>query len=444
MNNNISILKGFKLNTLALSFLNFILNYFKSGLFSSFLHMTFFEELNDETVSGVAYKNISLKKAFISYFANYGTFTIADMSKEFNLSAPKVANLINDLISEGLVKDYGKVGSTGGRRPNIYGLVPESGFFLGVDVKQNHINIGLTNLQKKLIRITEYQSYQLSNNPESLKELCKLIRSFIKESNVPKDKILGLGLNLSGRINYSTGYSYSFFHFNEEPLSKTMEAELGIKTFLENDSRAMAYGEFNSGVVSGEKNVVFLNLDYGLGMGIMINGQPYYGKSGFAGEFGHIPVFNNEIICHCGKKGCLETEASGWALTRMFQEKVKEGSSTVISRQNISTDNIRLEDIIEAAKNDDVLAIELIAGIGEKLGRGIALLINIFNPELVILGGSLATTGEYIRLPIKSAINKYSLSLVNSDTQLKVSKLGEKAGVIGACLLVRNRLLDLV
>ncbi|MGX5689638.1 ROK family protein [Arcticibacter tournemirensis] len=405
--------------------------------------MTFFEELKDDSISGVAYKNINLKKAFISYFANTGSCTIADLSKEFNLSAPKVTNLVNDLISEGLVKDYGKVGSTGGRRPNIYGLVPESGFFLGVDVKQNHINIGMINLQKKLVRVIERLPYKLHNNPESLKELCKLIKNFIKESAVPKDKILGLGLNLSGRINYSTGYSYSFFHFNEEPLSKTMESELGLKTFLENDSRAMAYGEFNSGVVSGEKNVIFLNLDYGLGMGIMINGQLYYGKSGFAGEFGHIPIFNNEIICHCGKKGCLETEASGWALARLFKEKVNQGSSTVLTSSNILTDDLQLEDIIQAAKNDDVLAIDLIARIGEKLGRGIALLINIFNPELVILGGSLSTTGEYIRLPIKSAINKYSLSLVNSDTQLKVSKLGEKAGVTGACLLVRNRLLDL-
>ncbi len=404
---------------------------------------TFFEELNGENVTGVAYKNINLKKTIISYLANSGNSTVADLCKELNLSAPKVANLVNELISEGILKDFGKVDSTGGRRPNIYGLLPESGFFLGVDVKQNHINIGLTNLQKNLIHISENQPYKLNNNKESLDELCQLIKNFIKNIAVPRDKILGLGLNLSGRINYSTGYSYSFFHFNEEPLSKVIESQIGIRVFLENDSRAMAFGEFSSGIVNDEKNVLFLNLDYGLGMGIMINSQLYYGKSGFAGEFGHIPIFKNEIICHCGKKGCLETEASGWALTRIFKEKLQSGSSTVINSKKIAADNVKLEDIIEAANNDDTLAIELIEEIGEKLGRGIALLINIFNPELVILGGSLASTGEYIRLPIKSAINKYSLSLVNNDTQLKVSLLGEKAGVVGACLLVRNRFLSL-
>ena len=401
---------------------------------------TFFEELNSDHITGVAYKNISLKKLIITFFASNGNATIADLCKELNLSAPKVNNLLNDLIADGLVKDYGKVDSTGGRKPNLYGLLPESGFFLGVDVKQNHINIGLSDLQKNMVNVVEKQPYKLNNDKESLNELCTLINNFIGSLTIPRDKILGIGINLSGRINYATGYSYSFFHFQEEPLSKVLESSLGIRVFLENDSRAMAFGEFSAGVVKEEKNVLFLNLDYGLGMGIMINSQVYYGKSGFAGEFGHIPIFNNEIICRCGKKGCLETEVSGWALTRMFKERIKAGSSTVIERQ---ADEIELDDILWAAKHDDTLAIELLAEVGENLGRGVALLINIFNPELVILGGSLASTGEYLRLPVKSAINKYSLSLVNTDTQLKISKLEEKAGVIGACLLVRNRLLDM-
>ncbi|MFB6457467.1 ROK family protein [Chitinophaga sp. Hz27] len=402
---------------------------------------TFFEELNSENVTGVAYKNINLKKAALAYFANIGNATIADMCKELNLSAPKVTTLLNDLIQDGLVKDYGKVESTGGRKPNLYGLVPDSAFFIGVDIKQNHLNLGLSDLQKNLIKTVESLPYQLDNNKESLEQLCQHINQFIEELPVPREKILGIGINLSGRINYATGYSYSFFYFDEEPLSKIIESKVGIRVFLENDSRAMAYGEFCSDSVHGERNVLFLNLDYGIGMGVLIDGKLYYGKSGYSGEFGHIPLFDNEIICHCGKKGCLETEASGWALTRMFRQKMEEGSSSLLTKKNILPVDIQLQDIINAANHDDVLAIELIAKIGENLGRGIALLINIFNPELVILGGSLAATEDYIRLPIKSAINKYSLSLVNNDTRLKISRLGERAGIIGACLLVRNKVL---
>jgi predicted NBD/HSP70 family sugar kinase len=401
---------------------------------------TFFEEINSDNASGVAYKNLNLKKFILSYFANSGNATIADLCKELYLSAPKVNNLLNDLTSDGLVQEIGKVDSSSGRKPNLYGLVSDSVFFVGVDVRHSYISIGLSDFQKDLVKVSHGIPFNLKNSQESLEELCELINSFIEQSPCPKEKILGIGVNLSGRINYATGYSYSFFHFNEEPLSKVMEGLIGIRVFLENDSRAMAYGEFCSGVVNTEKNVLFLNMDYGLGMGIMLNSQLYYGKSGYAGEFGHIPIFNNEIICHCGKKGCLETEASGWALIRLFKEELQKGSSTVITKP---ADEITLDDIIEAAINDDVLAIELIASIGEKLGRGIASLINIFNPELVILGGRLATTEEYIRLPIKSALNKYSLSLVNNDTQLKMSKLGRDAGIIGAFLLVRNRILAL-
>jgi predicted NBD/HSP70 family sugar kinase len=404
---------------------------------------TFFEELNSDTLTGVAYKNLNLKKSLLAHFSNMGNTTIGELCKELNLSVPKITDLLNDLMEDGLVQDYGKIDSTGGRRPNLYGLAPDSGFFLGIDVKHNHINIGLTDFQKKLVKISENQPYNLVNNEASLQELCGLINHFIQELTIPKEKIAGIGINLSGRINYTTGYSYSFFHFHEDPLSKIIESQVGIKVFLENDSKAMAYGEFCTGVVKDEKHVIFLNLDYGIGIGILVNGQLYYGKSGYAGEFGHIPLFQNEIICHCSKKGCLETEASGWALLDAFRQKIAEGSSTSVMKKRNKTEDITLEDIIDAATNDDVLAIELIAQIGEKLGRGIALLINIFNPELVIIGGSLAATEEYIRLPIKSAINKYSLSLVNSDTQVKMSMLGNRAGVIGACLLVRNRLLTL-
>ncbi|MCO4292009.1 ROK family transcriptional regulator [Solitalea sp. MAHUQ-68] len=404
---------------------------------------TFFEELENENISGVAYKNLDLKRKTIGHFANVGNATIADLCKELNASAPKVTTLINDLIKEGLVQDYGKIDSTGGRRPNLYGLASESGFFLGVEVRKYHVSIGLLDFKKNLVKVTEKIPYKLVNTMESLEELCSIILKFINDQPISKDKILGMGINLSGRVNFATGYNYNSFYFsNDEPLSKIIESKVGIKTLIENDSRAMAYGEYCSGSVGEEKNVLFVNLDYGIGMGILINGQLYYGKSGYSGEFGHIPFFNNEILCHCGKKGCLETEASGDALLKLFIKKIEEGSSSIAMR-NKKIEEIRLDDILQAAINDDVLAIELLEQIGEKIGRGVALLINLFNPEMVVLGGMIASTGNYIQLPIKSALNKYSLSLVNNDTQLHTSQLGTKAGIIGASLLARNMILTL-
>jgi glucokinase-like ROK family protein len=398
-----------------------------------------FEVFSEDNASGVAYKNRVLKRLIINYLDVTGNVTIAELTKELNISAPKITTLITELIEDGLIKDYGKEDSTGGRKASLYGLVSDSCYFIGVDIKRYYINIGLLDFKKNLVTIKEKIPYQLENTPEAYQELINIINSFIEEAPVKREKILGMGINLSGRVNQTSGYSYSFFHFHEEPLSHTIEKEIGIRTFLENDSKAMAYGEFCSGIVSKEKNVLFINMDYGVGLGILIDGKVYYGKSGFSGEFGHIPFFTNEIICHCGKKGCLETEASGIALLRNFKAKIEQGSSSSVAYNKKNDESLRVIDIVNAAKAEDILSIELIAEIGEKMGKGLAVLINIFNPELVILGGILAETGDFIRLPIKSAINKYSLNLVSNDTKLVISKLGEKAGVMGGCLVARNR-----
>ncbi|HZI01362.1 MAG TPA: ROK family transcriptional regulator [Flavisolibacter sp.] len=401
-----------------------------------------FDVFSDDNISGVAFKNKALKRSMINFLDHAGNVTIAELCKEFNISTPKIINLVNELIAHGIIKDYGKVDSTGGRRANKYGLVADAGFFIGVDVKRYYINIGLLDFKRNLVSLKENIPYRLENSQESFQSLIKSIKQFISELPIKKNKILGAGINLSGRINHTTGYSYSFFNFREEPLAQVIESELKIKTFLENDSRAMAYGEFCCGVVYEEKNVLFVNMDYGIGLGVLIDGKVYYGKSGFSGEFGHIPFFNNEIICHCGKKGCLETEASGYALLRNIKEKIDAGSSSQLATKHQHLDDLQLRDIIEAAKNDDMLCIEMIAQVGEKIGRGLGVLINLFNPELVILGGTLAQTGDYIKLPIRSALHKYSLSLVNNDSQLRLSKLGEKAGVIGGCLIARDQIFN--
>ncbi|MFY0256031.1 ROK family protein [Chitinophaga sp. 30R24] len=397
---------------------------------------------SEETISGVAYKNKALKRAIINHLDKMEQSTITDLTQAMNISVPKTTSLVNELINDGLVRDSGKIGSKGGRRASLYSLVAESAFFIGVDVKHYHVNIGLLDFRKNMVMEEMHVPYLLANTQESLDQLIQIIQDFISKLPAATSNILALCLNLSGRVNSESGYSYSYFHFQEEPLSATLEKITGIRTYLENDSRAMAYGEFHRGIVSSEKNVLYVNLDYGIGLGIMIDGKIYRGKSGFAGEFGHIPLFTNELICHCGKKGCLETEASGQALVRLFKEKIKQGSGSTLLTHHQLPVPLLLSDIIQATHKEDVLCIELLADIGEKIGRGLSVLINIFNPELVILGGMLAETGEYIRLPVRSALNKYSLNLVNNDTQLLMSRLTEKAGVTGGCLIARDKLLS--
>lgn len=400
-----------------------------------------FTEINNESISGVAYKTITIKKAVIAYFSRYGNATIADLKTQLSLSTPKIIDVLNDLVEFGLVKDYGKQESSGGRKPNVYGLVNGAGYFLGVDIKNDHLKFAILDLQKNLVSFKDKVPYEASNTEKGLNELCNIILGFIKESSLPKDKLLGIGISLFGRINQISGKSHNLFNFYNEPLDGVLSQKLDMRVFIENDSRAMCYGEFARGVVTTEKDMLFLNIDYGLGVGIIINGSLYYGKSGFSGEFGHVPAFDNEIMCRCGKKGCLETEVSGWALLNQFKQRIDKGSASILS-DKYKEGNLEIDDILEAIYNDDVLAIELVAEMGGKLGRSMASLINIFNPELVVLGGKLTAAGENLLLPLKTALRKYSSSLVNNDTQIKITELNEQAGVWGACLLARNRVLE--
>lgn len=396
----------------------------------------------DDSTTGVAYKNRYLKRQIINYIDTAGSSTITELSNVLGSSIPKTTSLVNELIEDGLLEEHGKIDSTGGRRASVFGLVASSGYFLGVDVHRYHINIGLIDFRKTLFKVEEKLPYQLANTPEAYQQLVDTINNFVGGLGIDRSVILAACLNLSGRVNTANGYSYSFFHFQEAPLSDSLTRDLGIRSYVENDSRAMAFGEFFGGKPYEVKNALFLNMDYGLGLGILADGNMYYGKSGFSGEIGHVPMFQNEIICHCGKKGCLETEASGWALLRTFRERIENGVSSLVMNACPDLESVKLENIVEGALNEDVLCIELISELGEKLGRALAFLINVFNPEWVILGGTLSKTGDYIRLPMRSAVNKYSLGLVNNDTQLRLSKIGETAGVIGGALLARHKLMQ--
>ena len=204
----------------------------------------------------------------------------------------------------------------------------------------------------------------------------------------------------------------------------------------------MAYGEYIAGAGGGEETSLFLNLGWGLGMGMIVGGKLFYGKSGFSGEIGHFPFLNNNLYCRCGKTGCLETAASGLALHRLVGEQLDAGRQSVLTSEYKDGREITLDDILSAVRKEDIVAIECIEEVGATLGRAVAGLINIFNPELVVIGGRLSVAEHYLMPPLRSAVNKYSLNLVNKDTQIKASVLGKRAGAIGASLLAKDFILS--
>ena len=251
-----------------------------------------------------------------------------------------------------------------------------------------------------------------------------------------------MGVNLTGRVNHQTGYSYSYYISEEKPIRSILEQGFGWPVFIENDSRGMAFGEYMSGIAGDARTVLFLNVGWGLGMGMVLDGKLFNGKSGFSGEIGHFPLLDNHQICRCGKVGCLETGASGLALHRLIGERLAEGHPSILSAAFAEGREITLNDILDAVAKEDVTAIECVEQVGSTLGRAVAGLINLFNPDVVVIGGRLCVTEQYLMPPLLGAVSRLSLNLVNNDTVIKVSRLGNKAGAVGASLLAKHRLLN--
>ena len=383
-----------------------------------------------------------IEKKIITYFIHNGNSTITDLAQELNLSIPTTTKFVNEMCETKILNEFGKLETSEGRRPNLYGLNPTSGYFIGIDLNKFSMNIGLMNFKGDMEELKMKIPYSAENTMNSLDELCGLINRFVQESDIDPDKIINININLSGRVNSETGYSYSIFNFSESPLTKMISDKINMEVSIDNDSRSMAYGEYLKGCVNGEKDVLFINIDWGLGMGIIIDGKLYKGKSGFSGELGHVHSFDNEILCNCGKKGCLETEVSGRALSRIVNERIKAGESSILSQNHSDEEPYSIEEIINATNREDLLCIDVIEKMGQKLGKSLAGLINIFNPELVIVGGILSMTGDYLLQPIKTSVRKYTLNIVNKETTITLSKLKEKAGVIGACMLARTHIFD--
>lgn len=396
---------------------------------------------SQEQMSLLALRMLKLKRKIIRLLTNEEK-TIIDLCKETEFSIPTVTKVIGELKEAEVVFEKGKMDTAGGRPPAIYGINPDCAFFMGVNVKRDSVSFGLQNFKNELVSEAMRVPYTLEDSKESLNVLCDIINQFVEGSGVPREKILSACVVFTGRINSEKGYNNTFFCFEEAPLNKLIEANIHIKTFIENDSRAMLYGEYCCGDAGHKKNVIYLNISWGFGISIICNGELYYGHSGYSGEFGHSPILDNEIICGCGKKGCIQTEMSGETMLRFFKQRLKEGSTSVLTRKK-PVEEITMYDIIQAAVGaEDMLSIEAIEKIGRQLGRYLSLIVNVFNPDMVIIGGDVADARSYIELPIRSALHKYSLNLLLQDMTLKLSSLGEKAAIIGACYILQKRLFD--
>lgn len=365
---------------------------------------------------------------------------ITALASDLELSVPTVTKYLKEMIEDKVVLTFGLSGSSHGRKPLIYGANPDAFYFVGVDIRRFSLHIALMNLTGIIIKEDRHDDYLFENTPASFDRMCVCLSAFLDSLGETREKVMRVSVNISGRVDPVRGYSHSIFNFeeNDAPLAEIISQRVGVQSIINNDTQAMAYGGLMAGKGRNFSDFLFINASWGIGMGIIIGGKLYHGMNGYAGEVGHTNVFANEVICHCGKKGCLETEISGQALQRKFFERIKAGESSILSEKAAREGRITTGDIIKAANEEDTLCLDLLEKMGSELGRQLANLMNIFNPEALIIGGTLSLADDYFLSPIRLGIKKYSLKLINKDVKLYRSEKPDTIGVIGACMLARH------
>lgn len=387
----------------------------------------------------------TIEQAVYSCIMGQGEFIIPDIVAATGLSSTTVAKYIDMLIAAGKIEAR-SVLETGnrGRKPVVYGAKDDGKFFLGIDIQKESIFTRLISFSgKQHGDINEYP-YQYENSASKLEEICQTIEEFLEENGVTRQNVLGSCVVIGGRVNSLKGTSASLFLFEElgdTPLADYLAERLGFPVMIENDTKAMTSAEYET-MENKPSNMLFINFSWGIGLGIVIDGQVYHGRGGYAGEFGHIHSSENNIVCQCGKRGCFETEVSGSAIQRKLTERIRNGERGLLSAKVRKGETITMKDLIRACNKEDEMCIDQITKTGAELGVKLSDLINIFNPEMIVIGGILSKAVSYYLLsPIESSIRKYSLKIISKGVSVVPSALGIESGVIGGCLLARNRYL---
>lgn len=369
------------------------------------------------------------------YFS--GMLSCADLSILTDKSLPFTTRVLNELIEEGSVIETGFAISTGGRRPQMYSLRADLNYVVTVAMDQLITKMGILDMQNNLVGDIEKLDLPLKNNPKALKALKNSLIEFINKSGIAKEKIAGIGISMPGFVDVKKGINHSFLFTSEESIVKYIESEIGVPVLIDNDSSLIGLAEMRLGTARNHKNVMVINIGWGVGLGMILDGKLFRGHNGFAGEFSHIPVFkDNKKICSCGKSGCLETETSLLAIIGKAIAGLEKGKMSVLKDLSFEHAEQSCKAIMDAASNGDTFAIELFSEAGYNLGLGIAILITLLNPELIILSGRGAVAGKLWLAPIQQAINEHCIPKIAEDTQIKISTFGRNVDLIGASALV--------
>lgn len=348
--------------------------------------------------------------------------SIAELSETTGKSIPLITKSIRELVHKQAITKDGQRASTGGRRAMNYELNEENfGYILSIAIDQHYISASIFNIHNNQISPIKTIPAKL-NDDETFLRIKDLIQEVISET--PKNRFLAIGITVPGFVDSETFVNNSFPESSPMyTLRENIETAFGIQTYIENDSSAIAIAEKKFGKAKDSNNALVINLNWGVGLGIVINDQLFRGNSGFAGEFSHIPLANENKLCSCGKKGCLEVEASLAFVLDYVTTALEQGERSVL--ESIYKDNKRIffSDLLKSYEKGDQLSIQAIKKMAYMLGKGIATLIHIMNPERIIISGRGAIFGNILLPEIQSSIQEFCIPRLSQNTLIQISTL---------------------
>jgi predicted NBD/HSP70 family sugar kinase len=339
--------------------------------------------------------------------------TRGNLSSLLGLSPSSIVKYTKVLIDKGLIRESDREDSTGGRRSSVLELNPDAGLEIVIVLEATTVRGSLLDISGRALVEESTPSRQGVPREELLAAMFGLIDTLLSRASGYQRRILGIGIGLGGYIDPGEGISHEYLYardWYDVPLRRLVEERYTVPCYLVNDANACALGEKYRGMGVGVDHFLCIWIGEGIGMGIVVNGELYQGKSSYAGEFGHVHAVDGGVLCYCGHSGCLETVCSQQSILSACCSGLRQGvNSEILKHCGGDSDNISIEHVIAAANDGDRFARNILAQAADTLGTKLSDVADLFNPELIILRGPVIDGNEFLFERVRGTVMDQSL-----------------------------------
>lgn len=371
----------------------------------------------------------------------------AQMAVITGLNKSTVSSLVDELLARKLVHETGSNTGGAGRPATFLEINPQAGLIVGVELGVDFVSAAVTDFLGNIIWRKREDTDPAEDQEKMINQTLRIVKEAIAAGKKKNIRFLGLGLATPGTVDLEKGVLIFApnLHWRNVPFGKIFSEQTKLRVFVENDANAAAIAEHLFGTARQSQDFLFVFAGVGIGGGLFLNGKLYRGKNGYAGEIGHSPIMAepSQTVCHCGNRGCWETYANQYSIIQRVQARLESKHTSIIPKLLTEQKSpITISIIKQAADAGDKEAVDSFAEAGQAMGQGFAGLINIFNPEKIILGGPLSIAGEYLLPAIKETVARHSLPETNQKTEVLLSPFGPDASLIGAIAIVVDDVLS--